>query len=279
MFSIKTRKILVIALAIGWIATGIYFIERSKKGFCPFIAKSTEKNLTCALPAATFKEASELLRTRKDKEAMALFEQILAVEPDNIDALCGKAEILRRSRSYKDSQELLNKILSRNPDYIPASLSLAYTIFQENKLDEALKIVNQILKKGCVDKDDEGLAYMLLGAINSQRAQKGWFFTKLKYGTKIQCYFLKAKELAPEQPEVRAGLGSFYLLAPPIVGGDINKAIPELEYAVKIAPDFATANARLAQAYKKKGNISKYNIYINRAKELDPGNEVFKEIK
>jgi hypothetical protein len=44
-----------------------------------------------------------------------------------------------------------------------------------------------------------------------------------------------------------------------------------------MAPDFATANARLAQSYKKKGNKEKYNYYLQRAKELDPENEVANE--
>jgi tetratricopeptide (TPR) repeat protein len=119
---------------------------------------------------------------------------------------------------------------------------------------------------------------MMLGTINSRRSAKGWFLNKLRYGTQIRCHFLKAKEFAPDLPEVHLGLGTFYLLAPPIVGGNLNGALKELELAVKIAPDFATANARLAQAYKRKGDLEKYKYYFQRAKELDPDNEVLMEL-
>ena len=279
MYAPRVRIFLVIALLFAWIATSAFFIYRNRKGFCSFIARRTSATLHCPLRAISLKEAAELLRTRKDKEALEIIEIILSQEPDDIVALCGKAEILRRNGNLQEAQVLLKQILTKNPDYISASLSLAYIRFQENKLDESLDMVNKVLGSGCADNEEEGLAYTLLGAINGKRAQKGWFFTKLKYGTQIQCYFLKAKELGPELPEVRLGLGSFYLLAPQFVGGDLNKALPELEYTVKIAPDFATANARLAQAYKKKGNLEKYNFYIKRAKELDPNNEVLKEIR
>ena len=282
MYSPKIRKILVLALVLGWLGTSAYFILRSAVqtgNFCPFLFKRSAIKGICVTRPGTFNEAVALLKIRKDKDAMKIFDQILAKDPENIDALCGKAEVLRRDRKYAEAQDLLNKILEKDPNYIPALLSLSYIYYQEENFNQAEKLVNQVLEGGCESKEDEALANMLLGAINSQRADKGWLLTKLKYGPKIQCYFLKAKELGPELPEVRLGLGTFYLLAPKIIGGDVDKALPELEYTVKIAPNFATANARLAEAYRKKGDLRKYEAYIERAKELDPENEAVKEIE
>jgi tetratricopeptide (TPR) repeat protein len=271
----------VIALVLGWLGTWGYFITRSaiKEGsFCPLFLRPIKRGF-CVTRPTTFKEAVELLKIRKDKEALAIFEQLLKKNPEDIEALCGKAEVLRRDRKYDQAQALLEEILKKDPNYISAMLSLSYTLYQKENFDRAQKLVNRIMQNGCETKEDEALANMLLGAINSKRAAKGWLLTKLKYGPKIQCYFLKAKELGPELPEVRLGLGTFYLLAPKVIGGDVNKAIPELEYTVRIAPDFATANARLAHAYKMKGDMEKYKEYMQRAKELDPENEAVKEIE
>ncbi len=123
------------------------------------------------------------------------------------------------------------------------------------------------------------MAYVMLGAINAKLSSQSGFLNKIRYGLSIKGYFLKAKELAPDLAEVRMSLGTFYLSAPAVIGGNLNRATDELELAVKIAPDFATANARLAQCYKRKGLEDKYKFYIKRAKELDPDNEVLKEIK
>jgi Tfp pilus assembly protein PilF len=68
-------------------------------------------------------------------------------------------------------------------------------------------------------------------------------------------------------------------LAPSIAGGNLDKAFKELNSAVGAAPDFATANIRLAQAYKRKGDLEKYNYHLNRTRQLDPENEVLKEIE
>jgi len=226
---------------------------------------------------ALIDEAFVLLKARKDNAALVIFEKIIASQADNLDALWGKAEVLRRSRDYKESEELLNKILSLNPKHIPSLISLSYIRYKDDKLNEALKLINQVLKTDALDKENQALAYMMLGSINSRRSKKGWVLSKVAYGTHIKGYFLRAKELAPHLPEVHLGLGTFYLLAPAIVGGDLNKAFQELELTVKLAPEFATANARLAQAYKKKGDLEKYNFHLQRARELDPKNEVLNE--
>jgi tetratricopeptide (TPR) repeat protein len=250
------------------------------QGTCPL--KSAQKSQKSAPikkgeQGLLLNEALLLLKNRKDQAALAIFEKILVSEPENLNALWGKAEVLRRSRKFKDSEAILNNILNKYPYHASSLISLAYIRYKDDKLDAALKLVQQVLRTDNLDKENKALAYMMWGAINSRRSAKGWFFSKIRYGTQIKGYFLKAKELAADLPEVHLGLGTFYLLAPAIVGGNLEKAFEELSLAVKMAPDFATANARLAQSYKKKGNKEKYNYYLQRAKELDPENEVANE--
>ncbi|MFZ2602772.1 MAG: tetratricopeptide repeat protein [Candidatus Omnitrophota bacterium] len=219
-----------------------------------------------------------LLRERKDNVALIIFEKILITQPQNLDALWGKAEVLRRRYQFKEAEELLNKILKVNPNYPAALNSLAYIKYREGKLGVALKIINRILKIKSLDRENQALAYLTLGAINSWRATHGWPINKIQYGTQIKCYFQRAKEICPELAETHLGLGTFFLKAPAIVGGNIDNAIKELELAIKIAPNFAAVNARLAQAYQKIGLEDEFKYYLIKAKNLDPQNEVLKEI-
>jgi len=229
--------------------------------------------------AQSLEAGLSLLKNRRDKEALAVFETVLLAEPDNLDALWGKAEVLRRSRDYQEAEEILNKILSKTPKHVSSLISLAYIRYKDDRLKESFELVSRALKSGELYRETRALAYMMLGSINGRRSAKGGFLSKVRYGTKIKSYFLKAKKLAPDLPEAHLGLGTFYLLAPAIAGGNLDKAIEELEFAVKIAPDFATVNARLAQAYKKKGLVDKYNFHLGRAETLDPQNEALQEIK
>lgn len=218
-------------------------------------------------------QALDLLMARKDKEALVLFEKLLAENPRNTDALWGKGEVFRRDYRHDEAEAIFNGILKDDPRHVASLLSMAYIRFKDDDLKSAARFVNRALVSPDITSKGKALAYMILGTINSRRSQKGWFLSKLAYGTQIKGYFLKAKALAPELPEVRLGLGSFYLLAPEVIGGDLDKAVEELDFAVKLAPDFATANVRLAQAYRRKGDQKKYDLYMQKARELDPGGE------
>ncbi|MDD4980007.1 MAG: hypothetical protein PHC54_01865 [Candidatus Omnitrophica bacterium] len=221
----------------------------------------------------------EYLRLRKDNLAVKEADKILVVWPGDTCALWAKAEVFRRAYRFEDAQKLLSQVLAGCPQHAPSLISLAYIRYHSHKFSEALKILKQVLKERGLDKEDEAMAYMLIGSINAKKAACGGLFAKLAYGIRIKGYFEKAKVLAPELPEVHLGLGTFCLLAPKIAGGDVDKAIEELEYAVNLAPDFATANARLAQAYWIKGDSRKYDLYLKKAKDLDPENEVAREIE
>jgi len=228
---------------------------------------------------ASIEEARELLRSRKDQAALIILEKILAEQPENLEALWGKAEVLRRRRFYQEAEAVLKEILKRDPGHNPSLISLAYIRYKEDELKEALILANKVIKAGVGNKDNQALAYMMLGSINSRLFKKCFLFGKIKSAFNIKSNFFKARDLAPHLPEVHLALGTFYLLAPSFFGGDLNKALEELEAAVEIAPDFATACARLAQVYRKKGIEDKFHHFIERAKNLDPANEVLREIE
>ncbi len=219
-----------------------------------------------------------LLKYRRDNEAMEVFENILSAQSDDHNALWGKAEILRRKNKIKEAEIILNDILSKTKERHLGSLNtLAYIKYDNNDLKGAVALVNKVLNLQPLDNQNKALAFMVLGAVNSKRAAKGGLMSKVVNMGKIKPYFLKAKELAPDLPEVRLSMGTFYLLAPAIIGGNLDKAIEELETAVGIAPEFVTACVRLAQAYKKKGMQDRYNYYISKARELEPENGFLRE--
>jgi len=265
------KYVLVILIIIGLVA-GVYVATRSR--ICPL---DTAPNLEGQHKDDAINKAFKLLKVRKDTEALVIFEEVLFAQPQNLDALWGKAEVLRRGYQFKEAEKILKRILEKNPNHLPSLNNMAFIRYKEGRLNEALKIVNLILNNPRLDKENQAFAYLTIGTINSSRTAKGKFFTKIQYGRQIKRYFDKANGLCPELAEVHLCLGMFFLKAPQLAGGNLNKAIKELELALKIAPDFAMANARLAQAYKKKGNLEKYNYYLERAKELDPDGEVLKE--
>jgi tetratricopeptide (TPR) repeat protein len=263
--------ILIAAVAIAVAYSAPAFIIRQHTQQKKYL-QPTDQNTS-----RTVIDAFNLLKKRQDTAALSAFEHILSIEPNNTDALWGKAEVLRRRSNFKASEQILTRILKNDPRHIASRITLSYLFYNAGKFGPAIQLIQEVLNESRLDRENEALGYMMLGMINSKRSSQSWFLGKIKFGTQIKSYFLKAKELAPELPEVHLGLGTFYLVAPVFVGGNPEKAIDELELTVKLAPEFASANARLAQAYKRIGVTDKYEFYLARAKELDPGNAILKE--
>jgi tetratricopeptide (TPR) repeat protein len=225
------------------------------------------------------KEAYCYLKFRNDSQALTCYENILKQDPGNTEALWGKAEILRRYHRYSEAEVLFNNILQKNSCHYGSLLGLASIDFIRGNYQKAIRSAHQILSAKNLDPENKALSYLLLGASNSKLCSQGKILAKFKYGTQIKGYFLKAVDTAGDLPDTHAALGTFYLLAPGIAGGNLPKAQEELTVALKLAPEFATAHARMAQYYKKTGNQKQYDYYLARAQELDPGNEVLKELQ
>jgi tetratricopeptide (TPR) repeat protein len=279
MYNPKIRKILIVALIIGWGATGLFFLYKKQTASLQKRKVSSEAEIRALDSGSMLSQATALLQQRFDAEAEEIFDKIILQNPGDLDALWGKGEVLRRRRDFFEADKIFKLILKQNPNHGSALTSLAYLEYNENRFKEAISLTEKALKTNGISRQNKALAYLMLGAINSRLSQKGGLLNKIKYGTKIKGYFLRAYETDPNLSEVHVALGSFYMLAPAIAGGSFNKALSELELAVEICPNFATANARLAQAYLIKGDLLKYNLFLERAKDLDPENEVVKELE
>lgn len=59
----------------------------------------------------------------------------------------------------------------------------------------------------------------------------------------------------------------------------LKKSEELLHEVIKQEPDFSPAYVRMAQAYKIKGDLQKYNLYLNQALGLDPQNQLALDIK
>ena len=274
--------ILFLIIAIIIVGTPVFiFLERGRWFWKPPIATLSDiegieyKEYT---GGPLLKSGLELLKARRNNEADDVFDRILINNPNNVDALWGKAETSRRNSDFEKARVFISRAIEIKPKHVPSLVTLAYLNYKKDNFKEALRIIDELLSRRATDYEARALAYVILGKVNARRWSKGSFISKIRYNTQIECYFLRAKEIAPDSAEVRMALGTFYLLAPAAIGGNINKAFEEVGAAIGIAPDYASANARLAQMYLNKGNYDKYSFFIKRAKQLDPQNEVLREL-
>ncbi len=221
------------------------------------------------------------LNLHKDKEAAEVFTKVLTLDPRVIEAKWGAAEVLRRQHQPEKSEELLSEVLKVKPDFPAASITLAYIRYTQMNFNEAVRLAKKVLGQGekNVDRSNHVRAHLLYGGTKGMIAHYGGPISKVINGTAVLPSLRAAEKLQPDSAEVKFGVGSFYLLAPSLAGGDIEKAEEYLKKAIEIDPLFADAYVRSGQLYRVKGDIVRYNEYLNKALGIDPQNELALDIK
>ncbi|MCK9615370.1 MAG: hypothetical protein M0R48_07700, partial [Candidatus Omnitrophica bacterium] len=196
------------------------------------------------------------LNEYKNNEAGSTFGIMLNNNPDSIEAKWGLAEVLRRGHKLDKSEKILNEVIKENPQFSPAYISLAYIRYIKLDFKGASQLAYRVIKqqRKNVDATNYVRALLLYAGAKGMIAHYGGPISKIINGTSVFPALDTAQKLLPEYPGVYYGFGSFYLLAPKAIGGDIDKAKEYLEKAIKADPFFADSYVRLSQAYQLKGD-------------------------
>ena len=242
-------------------------------------------NLTDALEAIKKSPASvedlyvlglAYLNFHKDNEAKELFNKILSLDAGSVKAKWGVAETLRRAHDLKGSESMIREVLKADPEFWPAYITLAYIKYIQMKFDDAVKLAHKVQDQGMakVDLSNYVRAILLIAGAKGMIAHYGGPLSKAINGTAVMPNLKKAQRIQPNSAGVTFGLGSFYFLAPKIVGGSKEKAEAYLKKTIELDPNFVDAYVRIAQLYKIKGDNAKYKDYLRKAGEIDPQNEI-----
>ena len=217
----------------------------------------------------------------KINEAETAFSAMLSSNADSIEAKWGLAEVLRRKHELDKSEKILNEIIKESPQFSPAYISFAYIRYIKMDFKGASQLAYHVIKqqRKNVDITNYVRALLLYAGAKGMIAHYGGPISKIINGTAVFPALDTARKLLPEYPGVYYGFGSFYLLAPKAIGGDIDKAKEYLEKAIKADPFFADSYVRLSQAYQLKKDEVTAQIYLNKALAVDPGNELALDIK
>lgn len=247
MHNDRAKKYLTIILTLG---LGIILLSNSS---LRNIFSKPKAEITGTIePWRPAGPALDLVRAWKNREALTALDKILAAEPNNLEAIWGRAEVFRRSNQNVLAELMFKEILNTRPGYSPALTSLAWISYKKGDFNRALALLNQALIASAANRQNQAQAYLVLGLINNDLPAGPGIVYRINRGWKIRNYFLKAAELAPELPETHFYLGLYCLNASFLEGGNLDNAIRELECALNIAPEFPGAKPALDQAYKKK---------------------------
>ena len=92
------------------------------------------------------KKAKDLSKAGKLEEAIALFEESLAIDPKNGITLSCFAMAMGNARRYQEANNLFDKSLILNPDDIATLMNYARTLSSQKEFAKALKILEHGIK-------------------------------------------------------------------------------------------------------------------------------------
>jgi tetratricopeptide (TPR) repeat protein len=134
-------------------------------------------------------------------------------------------------------------------------------------LEQAIAEAQQSLKLD----DHSADAHSLLADLYGRKIGLGrGFMLGARFGPKVDAENKRALELEPNNPRVLASLGRQFLHAPKMFGGDVDKAIANLQKATEVDPQEDETFVWLALAFKKKGDAASANKAVDEALRLNP---------
>ncbi len=160
---------------------------------------------------------------------------------------------LYNQEKYDAAKEIFETILDDNDDIAEAHHYLAKCLFNLGDLDDAIDHGEK-----AVELDDKNADYHFeLGMMYAEDARDASIFRAPFIAGDIKEQFERTIELDPEHLQGRLGLAQFYLQAPGIAGGDVDKALEQAQIVVTM--DEMRGRFLLSQIYIEKEKL--YRIF------------------
>lgn len=167
-----------------------------------------------------------------------------------------KAKKLYEEKKPTEAKKLLNTIKEDNKQYAAAQYYLGRMAFDEEKYDDAEEFFEAAIEaNGTVSE-----YHLWYGNTLGTLASDANIFRQATLGPKMKSAWEKAVELDPRSVDARESLIQYYLQAPAIAGGSVDKAIEMANEIKKLKP---------AEGYRQLGNIYyREKKYVEAEKEF-----------
>lgn len=194
----KARRGLQLVEVYSALSRGNRFLEEDRPGEAlKEFAKA--KKMDESLPAVWTAEGRAYLDQKKYSRSENAFQKALALDQSHIPALQGMIRLYTKKRDWKTRRVYVRKLESLTSDNLIAAITLGRMLEDEKKYEQAIKHYRGLIKKypqETAPKRRLGYVYYRLGMDANDRA---------KY-KEARAYFLKAKDVNPEIPQLAESL-------------------------------------------------------------------------
>ncbi len=213
------------------------------------------------LKAQTIQEGMTHLYADRFKSAIAVFEKLVATNPNNIEATYWLGQVYFDMDENAKARQVYEKALASNGSAPLILVGLGHSDLHDNKPSDARQKFESAItaatgKKGLVDP----VILTAIGRANvdAKAGDPAYAVQKLE----------AAADKGEKNTETLLQLGNAYRKANPGQGG--GQAFETYKKALQVNPAFAVANLRLAKLFESQKNWDLYIQYLNDAIKSDP---------
>lgn len=167
--------------------------------------------------------------------------------------LASPYDALLKARSYQEAERAANAALAtnpRDPQALAAKIDAILALAPETRIEEAVS-----LGETCVAAHPgQSACHQGLGNALGAKAVSASMVSAMGYAGKIRDAFRKAVELDPHNVSARFALQQYYLVAPGIVGGGVDKARTLAQDTAKLSAE--TGQLMLARVALKEEDFA-----------------------
>lgn len=196
------------------------------------------------LKAQSIQEGVNHLYGDRFKSAVSVFEKMLAVNPNNMEATYWLGQTYFDMDDNTKAFDLYNKALATNGSAPLILVGLGHADLLDNKTADARQKFEAALTASRGKKGDDPIVSSAIGRANVD-AKAGDFNYAIQLLT-------AASEKEPKNTEILLQLGNAYRKAKPGEGG--GDAYKTYKKALDVNPSFAVANLRLAKLFESQKN-------------------------
>lgn len=195
--------------------------------------------------------ASDAHRAGRAAEAEGLYRQVLAVDPDQVEALHGLGVLHGRAGRFDAAIALLRRAVARRPGDSALHGDLAHALRGAGRVAEALAADREAVRLG----PERAAAHEGLGLSLHRAGQPA----------EAVVHFRRAVALSPESPVALCNLGAILHEQ-----GKSDEAVTALRQAVRLRPAYGEALYHLGQVLRDQGRIEEAVTSLRQAAQLRP---------
>lgn len=184
--------------------------------------------------------------------SMLLTAQVFSIQNDDLE----RAKQLINENKSKEARMLLEEIVNKDDKNHEAFFLLGKVFMKLNDPEEATENFEEAVEL----YDNSADYHFWLGQAIALDAQSSNVISQAMMASDILEEFEKAVELDPKHIPARKGVIGFYINAPSIMGGDIEKAILNAKELVKL--NEMSGRTSLVQIFLKQGIIDSAEVEI-----------------